>query len=79
MAKKPTASSPRALFDACDIFARVTEVLDALPDTHRIGDSEPLRDVLPSYWPTVGDARKLHATMVAMGWNKNYTVKKRSA
>lgn len=54
------------LLAACDTFARVANVIDALPD--RLPDDRPLRDVMPGAWPTVGDVRKLRDAMVKVGW-----------
>lgn len=54
------------LVTACDTFARVANVIDAVPD--RLPDDKPLRDVLPGVWPTVGDVRRVRDELVAMGW-----------
>lgn len=38
-------------------FKRLLAILEALPN--KLPDDEPLRDVIPGLWPTVGDLRKL--------------------
>ncbi len=58
----------RALFEACDPFARVANVIDALPPSHRVSSDAPLFDALPRVWPTVGDVRKLRDAMTDLGW-----------
>lgn len=54
------------MFDAAGTFARVANIIDALPYGQK--DSEPLRNVLPGLWPTVGDVRKLRDFLKANGW-----------
>lgn len=47
------------LAKAIDPFRRVIAIIDALPQGHVPGDGEPLRNVLPGVWPTLGDLRTL--------------------
>lgn len=56
------------LLNACDPFARVAEIIDALPT--RCPDDTPLADVIPGAWPTVGEARALRDAAVKAGWKK---------
>ena len=60
------AKRGEGLMAACDTFARAANVIDALPD--RLSDDEPLRDVIPGIWPTLGDLRRLRDELVACGW-----------
>lgn len=65
-----TRIANRKLFDACDPFARVANIVDALPSVP--GDT-PIRDVLPGAWPTVHDLRKLRDEMRALGWTNEHS------
>lgn len=58
----------RALIEAAAPFARVANLLDALPPGHAALYTTPLRDVLPGAWPTVGDVRRLRDELVRLGW-----------
>jgi hypothetical protein len=46
-----------AVVAALEPFARLGMILDKLP-SGRLDDSQPLREVMPGGWPTVGDARR---------------------
>jgi len=63
-----------ALFDACDPFARAANILDAHPQ--KPYNDDPLRELLPGVWPTMGDLRKLRDAMVAMGWTNGHERKR---
>jgi hypothetical protein len=49
-------------------FARLANIIDALPTAKMIRDDEPVRDYVPGAWPTVGDARRLRDELVRLGW-----------
>jgi hypothetical protein len=57
-----------ALIEAAEPFARVARVIDALPREMPLSADTPLRDVMLGVWPTLGDVRKLHTCMIALGW-----------
>lgn len=54
------------LLKTAEPFARVANIIDALPD--RAHDRESLRNHMPAVWPTVGDVRRLRDAAVAAGW-----------
>lgn len=58
------------LFNVCDPFARVANIIDSLPS--KPTDDVPLRDLLPGVWPTAGDIRKLRDAMKKLGWTSSY-------
>lgn len=49
-------------------FARLANIIDALPSAKMIRDDEPIRRYIPGSWPTVGDARRLRDELVRLGW-----------
>lgn len=57
----------RAILKAADSVIRVALI------TRDFGypDEQPLREVVPGIWPTIGDVRRLHEAAIALGWNSD--------
>lgn len=65
------------LLDACDPFARVANIIDALPEKYRLADNTALHDYVPGAWPTIGDIRRVRDALVAIGWTSDYEAEKK--
>jgi len=59
---------PKAFLQFAGKFARIANIVDALPPAHYQSDATPLIKVMPGTWPTVGDARRLRDELVRLGW-----------
>ena len=40
-------------------FRVVADVVDSMPEDHRLGDGRSARPILPACWPTIGDCRRV--------------------
>lgn len=59
---------PPKLFELAGRFARIANIIDALPTAHYQPDDLPLIEAMPGSWPTVGDVRRLRDELVRLGW-----------